>query len=205
MKQNKKKRIGIYGGTFDPIHFGHINLAIQIRELRQLDEVWFCPVQINPHKQNQIPTSFEHRFAMLQLAIAPIPYCSITDIESQREGPSYTIDTLNALKNQKGAESIDFSFVMGDDALPSFCRWHRPEEIVKLVHIYIGRRQVIVPNPEKMSDIPLICEAMKKGMTETTLVSISGTDIRKRLKEGLYCGHLIPEKVIDYIFRHRLY
>lgn len=203
----RAKKVGIYGGTFDPLHFGHISLAVQIKEIHQLDEVWFCPVQANPHKVGQKITAFYHRFQMVELVLKDIPQFYITDVEAGCSGASYTINTLHALFNEqkiKGVE-VEFSLIMGDDAIPNFFRWHRPEEIVRLVPLYIGRRV------EKPIDVSLltgnqeICDAIKRGMTQTHMLDISGTDIRKRLCQKLYCGHLLPEKVLDYIYSNDLY
>src|SRR5688572_29895158 len=94
------KKIGIYGGTFDPVHFGHINLALELIEKKKVDEVWFCPVWINPHKLNESPTSYAHRKQMLQLALHNVPGCSIIYTEEHRKGPSFTLDTIrDVLKN----------------------------------------------------------------------------------------------------------
>lgn len=198
--------IGIYGGTFDPIHWGHIALAVAMREIHQLEEVWFCPVWISPHK-NQHPTPAEERLAMLQLALEEIPHCYITDVEIKRPGPSYTINTLRTLKEEQQLlpEPKQFCFILGDDAVQSFCQWHQPEEIIKEVPIFIGRRTLIEPDLAQLIKDPLILKALQKGLTQTPLMEISATDIRCRLREGKYCGHLLPLKVIDYIKKHRVY
>lgn len=200
--KKSERLVGIYGGTFDPIHYGHLNLAIQIMEQRQLDEIWFCPVQINPHKQNQKQTPFGQRLKMLQIALANVPNCMITEIESKRPGPSYTIDTLLALKAESNQ---NFCLILGDDAIPSFFKWHQPEKIVQLVPLLIGRRLPEPINLETLTGDKNIIEAINRGMTPTRLVEISGTEIRHRIKEGLYCGHLLPEKVLDFIYKNQLY
>lgn len=208
--------IGIYGGTFDPIHFGHLHLATEIMNIRHLEEVWFCPVSISPHKLDQVPpTPVVHRLKMLELALADYPNFRILDVEAKREGPSYTIDTLRAVVAEEAKNSSfstppssfprEFCLILGDDAVQSFCRWHQPEEIAKLVPIYIGRR---LKNPiefEKLNGDPSLCEALEHGMTPTTLVEVSGTEIRRRLSEGLDCSEFVPMKVLDYIYAHRLY
>src|SRR5688572_24485124 len=149
---NLKGYIGIYGGTFDPLHFGHLNIALQMKEIYGLDEVWFCPVQINPHKLEQIPTPFSKRLEMLQLALENVPGCSITDVEGKRPGPSYTIDTLNALTAKY--PNARFCLIMGDDAIPGFFRWHQPEKIVKMVPILIGRRMASPVNIDALTGDP---------------------------------------------------
>lgn len=199
--------IGIYGGTFDPIHWGHLNLAIQIMEIHKLSEIWFCPVQISPHKLDQVPTPIEHRLEMLRIGLENVPNCRITDVEAKREGPSFTIDTLRSLvaEEKRSSSPNQFCLVMGDDSIPGFFQWHQPKEIVKLVPIFIGRRSILPVDIERLTGDPEICEALRRGMTKTRLFEISATDIRNRIKEGEYCGHLVPEKVLDYIYTHRLY
>lgn len=199
-----KGMTGIYGGTFDPIHFGHLNLAMELYETHQLAEVWFCPVQISPHKLETHPTPAHHRAEMLKLALEGIPNFHLTEIELKRQGPSYTLETLKTLMAQEKNSSHprQFCLMMGDDALPGFFTWHQPEEIVKLVPILIGRRRLEFP--EFIGD-PTLCVALKKGVTPTKIMDICSTDIRKRLKAGQYCGHLLPAKVVDYIYANQLY
>lgn len=203
-----KGRIGIYGGTFDPFHFGHLNLAIQMREIHDLSEIWFCPVQISPHKLDNLPpTPIEYRMEMLKLALAKVPHCQITDVEAKRPGPSFTVDTLQELiqAESRKRKPLQFCLVMGDDAIPGFFRWHQPEEIVKMVPILIGRRLAEPIQWEKLHGDKKIIESLKNGLTDTRLVDISATEIRQRLQQGLYCGHLLPEKVVDYISKNELY
>lgn len=199
--------IGIYGGTFDPIHLGHLSLAIDMMEKRQLEEIWFCPVGISPHKRDQPPTTVHHRLEMLQKALEGIPYFRILDIETKRQGPSYTIDTLYHVLGEeaKQTHSRNFCLILGDDAVPSFCRWHQPEEIVKLVPIFIGRRLQKPLDFKEIEGDPAILSLLAQGMTDTKMMEISGTEIRKRLAAGLYCGHLLPGKVLDYIYANKLY
>lgn len=199
-------KVGVYGGTFDPIHFGHLNLAIEIMEAHHLDEVWFCPAQISPHKQKMTPTPVHHRLAMLELALCDIPNFKVLDIETKRQGPSFTIDTLReliAIENQYSNQK-EFYLILGDDSLPEFSRWHLPEEIIKLVPLLIGRRSSQCQSLEFKGN-PAICEAIRNGLTPTRLMEISGTEIRQRLQQGKYVGHLLPAKVMDYIYKHHLY
>lgn len=203
-----KKRIGFYGGTFDPIHFGHLNLAIEMMERHALDEIWFCPAGFNPHKQDQLPTiSTKHRMEMLKLAIQDIPQFHLLDHEVQKEGPSYTIDTLQTLieeSRKAPPKSLQLYLILGEDAIPGFFHWKQPDEIVKLVPLLIGRRASSNFSPELKGD-PLICEAIHKGLTSNRIIEVSSTELRKRLTERRYCGHLVPAKVLDYIYAHDLY
>jgi len=200
-------KIGIYGGTFDPIHFGHLNLAMEILEAHGLDQVWFCPARINPHKLEDQPTPIEHRHKMVELAIAKFPQFGLLDIESQREGPSYTVDTLReVLEAEKSSVPLkEFALILGEDAVPGFFRWRQPEAIVKMVPILIGCRSNSILDLSKFQDKPLICQALEKGLTPTRKMDISGTELRERLRNGLICRHLVPSEVLDYIYAHQLY
>lgn len=200
------KKIGLLGGTFDPIHFGHINLAIELKEKRQLDEVWFIPAHVNPHKTDSMPASAEHRKNMLQLAIQGCPGFLINEIEMHRSPPSYTIDTIRALlaDDVNTPQQRQYYLLMGEDALCNFAQWHQPEEIVRLVPLLIGSRFLEHPC-DQLSDQPLIREAVKKGWTKTHMMDISGTELRLRIAQGGYCGHLLPVSVLAYIRENQLY
>jgi nicotinate-nucleotide adenylyltransferase len=200
------KHVGIYGGTFDPIHFGHINLALEIMEYHQLDEVWFCPANNNPHKQEIISATAEHRLAMLELALADLPDFGILPNELERPGPSYTIDTLKELVNEENETSYPSKFylILGEDSVPGFYRWREPAEIIKLAPPLVGKRFFSEKSLE-LEGNPEITEALLKGMTPTRLMEISATQIRDRVRKGLYIGHLLPAKVAEYIGHNRLY
>lgn len=196
--------IGVFGGTFDPIHFGHLNLAVEMLEKRALDEVWFCPVRINPHKQEETPTSPLHRLEMVRIAIETHPSFRLLPIEVAREGPSYTYDTIRWLVDQeKGkAHPAQFALILGEDALQGFSRWYRVEDLVQLVPLLIGSRK---GDQKAFEGSPEIHEAINKGATPTRMMEISATEVRRRLQQRLYCGHLVPKEVLDYIKKHELY
>lgn len=203
----KPKSIGIYGGTFDPVHLGHISLAFEIMEARHLDEVWFCPAYINPIKEHQkTPTSPEHRLNMLQMSIEREPRFRINDMELRRQEPSYTVDTLRILAAaQKEKNDPDqFFLIIGEDTAKDFYRWRKPEEIITLATLLIGRRTLLA-KPEKWEGTVAIQEALRYGFTETRIMDISSSEIRERISKKLYCGHLLQEKVLDYIILNQLY
>ena len=235
------KSIGLYGGSFDPIHFGHLNLAICIMEARGLDEVWFCPAAYNPHKPEPAFRSDAHRLKMVALAIEGEKRFRVTDIELRapkeitsqsetarklpriddprgfgavsdaeviplralRPGPSYTIDTLHQLIDDHKGEGLSFAVILGDDAAHGFCRWRRPEEIIQLAKVYVGTRNDRTPKP--FEGEPAIVSALEEGVTPTRVMEISSTEVRQRLKNRQFCGHLVPGKVLDYIVTNRLY
>lgn len=195
------RKIGFFGGTFDPIHFGHINLAIELFEIHGLDEVIVCPAARSPFKKSQASiASMQHRMAMTQLAILDIPAFRLSCDELERPGISYTIDTLRVIKENLGAQD-QLYILLSEDAVESFHLWKNFEEILRVARPLIGSRgggkPHIPPSPVR--------EKLLKGLTPTTQLEISSTEIRRRLKKGLYCGHLVPAKVLDYIGKMQLY
>lgn len=181
--------IGVFGGTFDPVHFGHLQLALSLFEQGGLDEIFWIPAKINPLKTVH-PVSPNHRLQMLKLALGDLPSFKILDMELSREGPSYTIDTLKILK--KEYPNASFRLILGDDTLLQFPKWKSPDEIVKIAPPLVGTRSY--------EDTPTPFQKIR-----TPFLEISATDIRERLSRGLYCGHLIPTKVLDYITLNGLY
>lgn len=197
-------RVGLLGGTFDPIHFGHLNLAFELMEKKELDQVWFIPAQVNPFKLSNPPTGMVHRMKMVELAIQGIPQFHLKDLEKNRPSPSYTVDTIRALLKQEPFH--EFFLLLGEDAAFQFSTWHLPEEIVRLVPLLVGSRRGGLLLPEASCGInPIIREAIQRGLVETHLMDISATEIRHRLKEGKPCGHLTPSSVLRYIEDNRLY
>lgn len=202
------KLIGIYGGSFDPIHFGHLNMAVEMMEAHHLHEVWFCPAGQNPFKQH-VAMSPEHRLNMLRLATEGEPRFKILETEIFKPGPSYTLDTLNELEKIE-SESTDpntFALIIGTDAARSFHKWHRPDQIIQLARPLVGRRtdELEESTDEIFEGSPAVVEALRQGMTPTRLMEISSIEIRYRIKKKKYCRHLVPGKVLDYIYSHHLY
>jgi nicotinate-nucleotide adenylyltransferase len=203
--KSSKKKVGLYGGTFDPIHLGHINLAIALKEKHSLNEIWFIPTQINPLKLDCGPSSsMEDRIEMVRLAIQDIPYFRLKDLESHREAPSYTIDTLRELLKNKD-EGNEYFLLLGQDAIAGFFHWKLVDEIVQKIPLLIASRSGVWHDNYTNNHDPLVVEAIRKGLTQTRYMDISSTEIRLRLREGLYCGHLLPASVFEYIFKNRLY
>ena len=191
-----KKTIGFLGGTFDPIHFGHISLAIQLLEMGGLDEVLFCPAFCSPFKGHAPPIATpEQRLEMLHLALAGISYFRVTPVEIDRGGPSYTIDTLRILKSDSKAMRL----LLSEEAVSQFDLWKEPGELIRIAPPLVGTRTGAVPLKGALGD------ALKKVTYRTKVIEISSTEVRDRLNKGLYCGHLIPAKTLDYIHTHRLY
>jgi nicotinate-nucleotide adenylyltransferase len=188
-------RIGLFGGTFDPIHHGHLITARSVKELRNLDKIIFIPSFISPLKTGSKASEPRHRIKMLKLAIGNIPYFDWSDFEITKENISYTIDTL--LEMKKHFDEIEL--IVGADNLEIFDQWKSPEEIVELATLVVLRR---VTGSEKESDNIFVKKAV---MLETPRIDISGTIIRERVKKGLPIDFLVPQKVMKYIYSLNLY
>ena len=179
-----KKKVGIFGGTFDPVHFGHLNLAISMMEACALEQVFFVPAFQSPFKGNAPPSaSADHRRAMLQLAIAPIKSFKLIDWELQQEGPSYAIDTVRKLAKDS---SLELHYLLGQDHQATFHRWKNADELARLAP-------------------PLFASREGEGGVAIPRFEISSTKVRERLFRHQYCGHLIPAPVLEYIQHHQLY
>lgn len=192
-----KRSIGILGGTFDPPHFGHLNLAIEVLEKGLVDEVWMCPVNISPHKLHSPPTDALERLEMVNLAIKGIPHLKVTEIEIRKDGPSYTIDTLRELYRTYPNEQ--FFIILGDDALINFPHWKEPLEILKLAKPIVANRLEIKTKDEELLKYFQDCFVPIRRM------DISATEIRQRIRKQKCCKHLVPKEVLDFIIKNRLY
>jgi nicotinate-nucleotide adenylyltransferase len=192
-----KKRIGILGGTFDPIHTGHLVLAQQLLERFQLEKVIFMPAATPPHKEDQELSSAHHRFEMTKEAIEDNPRFEISDIELKREGKSYTIDTITALK--KLHPDSDLYLLAGSDVLTELDTWKDPDRIFQEIKVVIGIR----PGYDK---IDLDNRFFQKSITsEINGLHVSSTQIRHRVKDGRSIKYLVPLKVEEYIKAKGLY
>ena len=187
------RKIGLYGGTFNPVHNGHLNLAFELMEKGGLDEVWWIPTSRSPLRAQASEASPEQRYQMVALAIAQIPQFRVLDSEIKQEPPAYTFDTVKDILQRCPDDS--FYLLLGQDLLVNYMAWKEPLELASSIPFLIGGRkgQTLPPFPSEIQ--PFI----DKGIVQTTLLEISGTQIRERFKKGLYSGHLIPAKVLDFI------
>ena len=197
-----KKRVGFYGGTFDPIHIGHLALAIELSERHHLDEVLFCPAGLAPNKEHTKPlASYAHRYRMVEEAISSFPNFALIDLEREEGEPSYTVDTLTLL--HKLLPGTELFLLLADDTAMTWPSWKGPEQILSLAKPLIARR---LREEAPFDRLPSpIGKAVAAGMTQTPLIEISSTQIRGRIKKKLPCHHLLPQKVLDYIMNHQLY
>lgn len=194
------KKIGLLGGTFDPIHFGHIHLGISLQEAHSLDAVIVCPAFSSPLKTAH-PHDAEHRLAMVKLAIEGLPTWEVFDWEIKRKAPSYTIDTVRYLLNTRFNNKKDQLYLLiGEDLLPELSQWREVEQLLNLAKPLIGCRRF-----EKNTFKNPLAEKVAMGITLTKVLEISASEIRNRLKKRLYCEHFVPAKVLDYIKEHGLY
>lgn len=201
------KKVGFLGGSFDPIHFGHLKLAKELADRNGLEEVWFCPAKVNPHKQEIPPVDIFHRLKMVALAIEEDPQFSLLTLEAERDGASYTVDTLQTLvkREQESANPRQIVLILTDELIHDFIRWKDPKRIVETVPLLIGSRQNSSSNILNIIEDVEIREAMRKGWCPTDLLTISSTELRKKLAKGEDCEEWIPQKVLDYIAHHKLY
>jgi nicotinate-nucleotide adenylyltransferase len=212
--------IGILGGTFDPIHFGHLRLAEEVLEQAQLGQVRFMPSGIPPHREMPV-ISAQHRSAMVKLAIFNQQDFVLDEREVAHEVPSYTVNTLQALRTEVG-ETQPLCLLMGGDAFLKLHTWHQWEQLLALAHIVVMQRpgrplgnaiqQADTALRQVYSDhlIPGVAglrEAPSGGIIVFDMLSleISATDIRRRIAERRTIRYLMPDVVADYIYQNQLY
>lgn len=198
------KKIGIFGGTFDPIHLGHLNIAIGLQEAHGLDHILFVPAKINPLKTVVQPTSSEHRLKMLQLTLKDVPHCSVSTLELERPSPSYMIDTVLELKKKKKFASAALFLILGEDLLSTITQWKSVHELLRLAPPLIAQRNCLPIDGPWQND-PELKKIICNGITKTSLFDVSSTEIRLRVKKNLFCGHLLDKATLRYIYRQQLY
>lgn len=185
------KKVGILGGTFDPPHTGHLLVANEIREELQLNEIRFLPNNIPPHKAKASTTNAE-RLAMLNLALQGNEYFSIDTVEWEREGPSYTIETMKLLKKRE--PETEFYFIIGADMIEYLPKWKQIDELVELTH-FVGVKR---PQYQEVTDYPVT-------LVDIPEIYISSSQIRERVRKGKSIKYLVPEEVKIYIEENQLY
>jgi nicotinate-nucleotide adenylyltransferase len=188
-------KVGIFGGTFDPIHLGHLITAQSVKELRNLEKIIFIPAFISPHKSDAKTSSPEDRLNMIKLAVDGIPFFDYSDTEVKKGGVSYSIDTLRELKKHYS----ELELLIGYDNIFSFHTWKEPDEILNLAKIIVLKRKS--SHPPQFED-KYYHQAV---FVQTRGIEISATDIRERVKNGMPINFLVPPAVIKYIYEHKLY
>jgi nicotinate-nucleotide adenylyltransferase len=192
------------GGTFDPVHYGHLVTAEGARYDYRLDKVVFVPAGRPPHKSNYQISDPEHRLALTRLAVASNPFFEVSDLEIKRPGPSYTYDTIMEMRRLYAPEEI--FFITGVDTALEILSWHRYEELLALCRFIAATRPGYnldnLARRLKMMPAPLASRILT---LEVPALAISSSDIRRRVREGRPIKYLLPESVEAYIARHDLY
>lgn len=197
--------IGIFGGTFDPVHLGHLILAEQCREQARLDRVLFIPAARPPHKLDKPQTPFHHRVEMLTFAIAGNSAFQIDELEKDRPGPSYTVDTLEELHGRY--PDAQLTLLIGSDCLPDLVHWRDPARIAKLADILVMARPgwPIASLEELKTALHLMAELQLKQVVYAPMLDVSSRDLRQRAAEGRSLRYLVPRAVESYLHAHHLY
>lgn len=193
------KKIGLFGGTFDPIHNGHLIIAEYLRDELNLHEIWFIPSKVHPLKNNRDITSADLRLRMIELAIQKNEYFKICDIEIKRVGISYTIQTIDELLKRYHNLHPKFFFFIGMDNVNELHQWKDPLQILKKSQVVAFGRPGFIPQESCKPYLPYI------QFVYVPLLEISSTEIRNRLKEGRTVRYLLPDAVWQLIKRENLY
>jgi nicotinate-nucleotide adenylyltransferase len=196
------ERIGVLGGTFDPVHNGHLHIADTLRTALNLDSVLWVPAGRPPHKTDQTVSSDRDRLAMLDLALAGSATDQISTIDIDRSGPSYTADTLEILAGH--FPSARLFFLMGEDSLRDLPTWHHPERILHVAELAVAGRPGVETDLESLElQVPGV--AKRVHVVPMAEVAISSSDIRRRVRENQSIRGLVPAIVEAYIRDHGLY
>lgn len=205
MSESKSERIGVFGGSFDPVHMGHLTIAQDAVEQLELNRLIFVPAAVPPHKQGKTLVEGRHRFEMLQLATEANLSFEISDMELQRGGISYTFDTMTQIQfEHPGAELF---FIVGLDSLVELHLWKNIEQLLELCTVVPFARGG--EDPARIAEQIQLSNGWKTKLLERLIriheIEISASEVRMRLAEGLSIRYLVPPEVEMYIAEHHLY
>ena len=212
---NEAARIGILGGTLDPIHLGHIDAALAAREALRLDRVFIVPAHVPPHRSRPATSAF-HRFAMASLAVNGVDGLCVSDMELTSPGPSYTADTLLRLREELGLGASQIFFITGADAFAEIGTWRRYPEVLELAN-FVAVSRPGTPVSELRQRLPQLKDRMRLPrrsaeqagtfiyLVDAPTAEVSSTDIRCRIAEGRPVSGLVPPAVEQHIHQHALY
>lgn len=203
--ENERRRVGIYGGTFDPPHLGHLMAAQTVLEAWQLHEVVFIPSGTPPHKDTAQVTAARHRYLMTMLATLDNPKFSTSRMELDRPAASFTVDTLRELKRQY-KDQAELFFILGVDALLELPTWKEPDQVLQLCHMVVVSR----PGYDESTIAERLGDLYRQYghrilLTDMPALEISASDVRSRLQEGRSIRYMVPDMVREYIISHGLY
>lgn len=198
-------RIGLLGGTFDPVHMGHLIVAERCREEAGLDAVWFLLSYSPPHKADEVVTRFEHRAEMLAMALAGQPLFRVEPIESSLPTPSYTAETLSVLCAQH--PDAEFHLIVGGDVPPDLPKWYQPRRVLEQAGL------IVVPRPgtpgwgraELAAALEMPADAVRMTEVACPLIEIASREIRSRVSQGKTIRYLVPRSVEEFIRERKLY
>ena len=198
-------RLGILGGTFDPIHFGHLLAAEEVCVTLGLDRVLFAPAEIPPHKQNYPPIPIEHRLMMVRLAISDNPAFDISTVDIDRAGPHYTVDTVRLLRSEWGTDRDHSYFIMGADFLVHLGSRHEPERLIQTCRLaVVGRPSYPIDMKDlEADDMPGL--SARLDWVDMPMIGIASSDLQRRVRQGLSIRYQMPAVVAGYIDQHNLY
>jgi nicotinate-nucleotide adenylyltransferase len=211
---NPRSAIGLFGGTFDPVHFGHLRAALEVQEILNLDDFRLLPAGTPPHRSPPVASAAQ-RLAMLRLAVAGHPGMSVDDRETRRKGESYMVDTLREIRLE--SDDAPLVLLIGQDAANTLDTWHEWKSLFNLAHLVIMRRpeslvswsgELLESMQNRLVDRPDRLGEQPAGLVlplEVTQLAISSTGIRSRLYAGQSVSFLLPDRVLDYIVQNRLY
>jgi nicotinate-nucleotide adenylyltransferase len=185
--------IGLLGGSFDPVHNGHLIVGQVAAETLELECLRFLPAREQPFKRGQHGAPAEHRAAMLALAIAGTPGFGLERAELERDGPSYTVDTLRTLHRRE--PGIDLVLLLGADAAADLAQWHQAQEIPRLAQVVVFARP----------GSPVPQSSLISRTISVPAIDISATEVRRRVREGRSIRYWVPDAIAEYVSRHRLY
>ncbi len=196
-------RIGILGGTFDPPHIGHLVIAEEAREQLNLARVYFVPAQQPPHKLAEPVTPFADRVAMLQLALDENPFFTLSLVEANRPGPSYTVDTIRELRREF-PPATELFFIMGLDSLANLPTWYHPRELIELCQLAVLRRPGYTVD---MNDLETKIPGLRSRVVfiPAPELEISSTELQARVRAGHSIQYMVPDGVAEYVAEHHLY
>ncbi len=202
-QEKRPRRIGVLGGTFDPIHIAHLAIAEEARTQLGLDKVVFVPAGLPPHKMDVHVSPAEHRLAMVELAIAGNPHFEVSRVDIDRFGPCYTVDTIALLRKEWGPD-VEIYFIMGSDSLADILTWHKPDRLIRLCRIVaVGRPGYRVDMDELERCLPGASQRIL--FINSPQLDVSSSEIQRRVRAGESIKYQVPEAVERYIYEHGLY